>query len=270
MSRKRPAVGQFSRPDVDAAVLADTQAQSDLVAAHRAELDALAQLAAAIGVPAAALDAFQFDLDAFGTAPPAPPAADARREAIFRRADLLASLADYAAAESELQLEVAKQYPDIHLGLGYTYDTGTNKIAFGLAGIALPLFDQNQGGIRQAEARRKEAATRTAALQDIILGDLDHALPRYRSSLEAMRLSEARRTDARKQLDSQAASFAVGNTDRLTYAQAQADYQTSEIVHLDAVVAAQQAAGALADVMQRPLGLAEVMITTLTEQETRR
>ena len=203
------------------------------------------------------------------TAPPAPPAADARREAIFHRTDLLASLADYAAAESALQLEVAKQYPDIHLGLGYTYDTGTNKIAFGLAGIALPIFDQNQGGIRVAEAKRKEAAARTAALQDTILGDLDHALARYRSSLEAMRLSEVHRTDARKQLDSQAASFAAGNTDRLTYAQAQADNQTSEIAHLDAVVAAQQAVSALEDAMQRPLS-PEVMDATPTEQETQR
>ncbi|MBA4233485.1 MULTISPECIES: TolC family protein [Ralstonia] len=268
MSRKRLAVGQFSRPDVDAAVLADTQAQSDLVATRSAEQDARAQLAAAIGVRAAALDGIRFDLDAFGTAPPAPPAADAQREAIFHRADLLASLAGYAAAESALQLEVAKQYPNIHLGLGYTYDTGTNKIAFGLAGIALPIFDQNQGGIREAEAKRKEAAARTAALQDTILSDLDHALARYRSSLEAMRLSEAYRTDARKQLDSQAASLAAGNTDRLTYAQAQVDYQTSEIAHLNAVVAAQQAAGALEDAMQRTLGQG-VMDATPTEQETR-
>lgn len=269
MGRKRLAVGQFSRPDVNAAVLADTQAQSDLAASRSAEQGARAQLAAAIGVPAAALDGIQFDLNAFGTAPPAPPAADARREAIFHRTDLLASLADYAATESALQLEVAKQYPDIHLGLGYTYDTGTNKIAFGLAGVALPIFDQNQGGIRVAEAKRKEAAARTAALQDTILGDLDHALARYRSSLEAMRLSEAHRTDARKQLDSQAASFAAGNTDRLTYAQAQADNQTSEIAHLDAVVAAQQAAGALEDAMQRPLS-PEGMDATLTEQEIQR
>ncbi len=110
----------------------------------------------------AALDVVQFDLDAFGTAPPAPPASDAQREAVFHRADLLASLAEYAAAESALQLEVARQYPDIHLGPGYTYDTGTNKIGFGLAGITLPVFDQNQGGIAQAEAKRKEAAARLA------------------------------------------------------------------------------------------------------------
>ncbi|MGN6665941.1 MAG: TolC family protein [Trinickia sp.] len=255
MSRKRLAVGQFARPDVDAAVLADTQTQSELAAERSRKEDARAQLAAAIGVPVAAMDGIKIDLSDFDAVPAAPPAASARRAAIFHRADLRASLADYAAAESALQLEVAKQYPDIHLGPGYTYDTGTHKIAFGLAGISLPIFDQNQGGIHQAQAKRKEAAARTGALQDKILGDLAHALAHYRSSLDALRLSDRHLASARAQLDSQAAAFANGATDRLTYTQAQADYETSEALHVDAIVAVQQGAGALEDAMQQPLAL---------------
>ncbi|WP_028207430.1 TolC family protein [Paraburkholderia nodosa] len=268
MSRHRLAVGQYSEPDVDAAVLADTQAQSDLVAARTAEEDARAQLAAAIGVPVTAVDGVTLDLSDFGTAAPAPPAADAQRAAIFHRADLRASLAEYAAAESALRLEVAKQYPDIHLGPGYTYDTGTNKIAFGLAGITLPIFDQNQGGIKQAEAKRKEAAVRTGALQDRIIGDLAHALARYQASGEALQVSDAHLASARRQLDSQAAAFASGNADRLTYTQAKADYQTSETAHLDAEVAVQQAAGALEDAMQLPL-VHEARSPMLSERTTR-
>jgi outer membrane protein, heavy metal efflux system len=268
MSRHRLAVGQYSQPDVDAAVLADTQAQSDLAAARSAEQDARAQLAAAIGVPVTVLDGVTLDLSAFGTVPPAPPAADAQRTAIFHRADLLASLADYAAAESALQLEVAKQYPDIHLGPGYTYDTGTNKIGFGLAGITLPIFDQNQGGIKEAEAKRREAGVRAGALQDRILGDLAHALARYQSSIEALQLSDAHLASARRQLDSLAAAFASGNTDRLTFMQGKADYQTSETARLDAEVAVLQAAGALEDAMQHPLGH-EPVSHTLSEETTR-
>jgi outer membrane protein TolC len=269
MVTKRRSVGENSGPDVDAAVLVATQAQADLAAAQSARQDALAQLASAIGVPIAALDGVQFDLDEFGTAPPPPPADDAQRDAIFHRADLLASLAQYAAAESALQLEVAKQYPDIHLGPGYTYDTGTHKIGFGLAGITLPIFDQNQGNIAQAEAKRKEAAARTAALQDSILGDLDHALAHYRASLAAVQLSARHLTTARHQLDSQAASFASGNTDRLTLTQATADYEANETTHLDAVVAAQKAAAALEDAMQRPLE-PESANQSLTQQEPQR
>ena len=266
MVTKRRSVGENSGPDVDATVLAATQAQADLAAARSAQQDACAQLAAAIGVPVVALDAVQLDLEALGAAPPAPPDADAQLEAVFHRADLLASLAEYAAAESVLQLEVAKQYPDVHFGPGYTYDTGTNKIAFGLAGITLPVFDQNQGGIAQAESKRKEAAARTAALQDTIFNDLDHALVHYQASLDAVQLSATHLATARKQLDSQAASFAAGATDRLMFTQAGADYQASEIAHLDAVVAAQQAAGTLEDAMQRPLA-PETVNATVTQQE---
>ncbi len=269
MVAKRRAVGENSGPDVDSAMLAANQAQADLAAARSAQQDALAQLAAAIGMPVAALDGIHLDLDGFGAAPSVPPAADARRDAVFHRADLLASLAEYAAAESALQLEVAKQYPDIHLGPGYTYDTGTHKIAFGLAGISLPVFDQNQGGIAQADAKRKEAAARTAALQDSILGDLDRALTHYRAGLDGVQLSASRLAAARRQLDSQAAGFAEGNTDRLTFTQAKADYEANEIAHLDAVVAARQAAGALEDAMQRPLAPETASNESPTDQEPR-
>jgi outer membrane protein TolC len=254
MSKKRLAVGQFSRPDVDSAILGDSQAQSDLAAARSAEQDVRARLAATIGVPVHALDGLEIDLSVFGAVSYTPADPAAQRAAIFQRADLLASLADYAAAESALQLEVARQYPDIHLGPGYTYDVGTQKFAFGLAGISLPIFNRNQDAIHAAEARREEAAARTAALQDKILGDLAHAMARCQSSIEALHLADAHLARAQKQSASQAAAFADDNADRLTYTQEKLGYLTSEAFHLDAVVAAQQAAGALEDAMQQPLG----------------
>lgn len=92
MVTKRRSVGENAGPDVDAAMMTATQAQADLSAARSAELDARAQLAAAIGLPVTALDGVQFDLDGFDRAPVPPPAADAQRDAILHRADLLGSL----------------------------------------------------------------------------------------------------------------------------------------------------------------------------------
>lgn len=272
MVEKRRAVGESSGPDVDAALLAATQAQSDLAAARAAQSDARAKLAAAIGVPPRALAGVQLDLDAFGAAPAAPPDAAAQDAAVFHRADLLASLSDYAAAESALQLEVAKQYPDIHLGPGYTYDTGTRKISFGLAALALPIFDRNQGGIARAEARRKEAAARTAALQDSILGDLDRNLEHYRASVAAIDIADRRLAAARRQFDNQAADFAAGNADRLAYTQAKADFAASQIMELDALIAARQAGGLLEDTLQRPLaeGALPLINASSIEQEPRK
>lgn len=253
MLHKRQAAGASSSSDVQAATLAQQQVQHDLASARAAQSDARAQLAAAIGVPAAAVDGVRIDSSSLASAPAAPPDHDAQHDAVFRRTDLLAALADYAACESALQLEVAKQYPDIHLGPGYTYDTGTRRLAFGLAGITLPIFDQNQGGIREAERKRKEAAVRTEAIQDTILGDLDHALAHYRATLDVLRLADEQVRTAHKQLADQAAAFSVGDTDRLTYTQAMADDESTELLRSDALVAAQQSAAAIEDAMQRPL-----------------
>jgi hypothetical protein len=70
-------------------------------------------------------------------------------------------------------------------------------------------------------------------------------------------------------MSSQAASFTAGTTDRLSLAQANADYQTSAIDHLNAVVQAQQAVGVLEDSMQRPLS-PTVLDGTMTEAEVPR
>jgi len=253
MTQKRLAVGDASGPDVHQVGIALTQAQTELMASQGALQDASARLANVIGIPRSALQSVQLDLDEFGQTGTVPTSSEARRMAIFNRADLQSSLAEYEATQAALQLEIAKQYPDIHIGLGYTYDVGTNKFGFGIPGITLPLFDQNQGGITQAKAKRTEAAARTAALQDTIINDLDHALAHYQASLDALTLSSQRLALARKQLESQSTGFRIGAIDRLALTQFKADFEFSQIDRLNGVVAVQQAAGALEDAMQRPL-----------------
>jgi len=56
-----------------------------------------------------------------------------------------------------LRLEVAKQYPDIHLGSTGSGEPGENKTIIGLSlGLELPLFDRNQQGIAKASQFREE------------------------------------------------------------------------------------------------------------------
>ena len=253
MTQKRLAVGDASGPDVHQVQIALTQAQTELISAQGALQDASARLANVMGIPLSALQSVQLNFDEFVHIGAVFPSSEARRMAIFNRADLQSSLAEYEATQAALQLEIAKQYPDIHIGLGYTYDVGTNKFGLGITGITLPVFDQNQGGIAQAEAKRTEAAARTTALQDTIINDLDHASAYYQTSLNALTLSSQRLAVARKLLESQAASFRIGAIDRLALTQFKADFELSQISHLNGVLAVQQAAGALEDAMQRPL-----------------
>jgi len=153
------AAGEITRWDVD---LARIELSKTEVAIHVAEgqrAEAKAALAAALGIPVAGLQDAEFswpEMDAPSAA--ASPSVQAiQRDAVLNRLDVRRALARYAAAESDLQLEIAKQYPDINLGPGYTYEERNSFFTVGLS-ATLPLFNRNQGPIAEAEARRSEAA----------------------------------------------------------------------------------------------------------------
>jgi outer membrane protein TolC len=94
------------------------------------------------------------------------------------RSDIQSALAEYAAAEADLQLQIAKQYPDVHLSPGYQYDQGDNKWSLGVT-FELPLLNQNQGPIAEARARRLESAARFTELQAKVIGEIDRASAAY-------------------------------------------------------------------------------------------
>lgn len=97
------------------------------------------------------------------------------------RADIRAALAEYAVAQATLQLEIAKQYPDIHLGTGYEYDQGDNKWKLLSLNLELPVFNRNQAPIAEARAKREEAAARFQELQTSVLFRIQEAVYAYQN-----------------------------------------------------------------------------------------
>ena len=183
-----------------------------------------------------------------------PPlaSAEARRRALTSRADLLAALAEYVAAETALRLEIARQYPDVHLGTGYQFDQGDNKWALGLT-VEVPLLNRNQGPIAEAEAKRTEAAARVLALQARIIGEVDRVLAVWhgaQSRLEAMKELRAAQETRVKSLQAQFDAGAIESLDVLT---AGAELAADELFHWEARVKALRAFGELEDAIQFPL-----------------
>jgi outer membrane protein TolC len=123
---------------------------------------------------------------------------------MLNRIDLRRQLAHYAAADEALKLEIARQYPDINITAGYSWEGGENIFELGPSAV-LPVFNQNQGPIAEAEARRREVAAQFLAMQAGIIEQSQTSLARYRGSLgalvaargaaelQAKRLSQARR-----------------------------------------------------------------------------
>ena len=221
--------------------------------ASRQAADARARLAAAIGVPARALEGADLSLKTFD-APAALPddIAALRRAALLARTDVQGLLAEYDAAQAALQLEVARQYPNLILGPGYTYDQGDNQYRLGLA-AELPIFNQNQGPIAEAEARRRETAARFTALQARIIGEIDRATTLYRAATRTLATAEALRTGGDRRRAQVERSFRAGEVDRPTLVTAETELAAIELSRFDAVVQQRQALELLEDALQRPL-----------------
>jgi outer membrane protein, heavy metal efflux system len=211
-------------------------------------------LAAAIGVPVDALSGIEIDFTAISKPPELAsiPVQSLKETALRQRPDVLAALADYAATQSALQLEIANQYPNIQANPGYAWEMGEHRWALG-ATMQLPVLHQNQGPIAEAEAKRHELAVRFEALQMRILGDIDRA----HAGLAAV---HAKWLDAEKQmrlqqenLQSAQALFKAGETDPLALLGVELEGAVAERARLDVLVETQQALNGLEDTLRYPI-----------------
>jgi outer membrane protein TolC len=238
-------------PEVSPARIALVKLRTDATDAQRQMSDARARIAAALGLSTRAVEGVEFTFDLNQTADAALLSADARREALLGRADILSALAEYAASESALQLEIAKQYPDLHFNPGYQYDQGENKWSLGLS-VELPVLYRNQGGIAEAKAKRDEAAAKFLALQSRVISEIDRALLARGAAIEQLRQIEELARIGREQVQHVEASFQAGAADQFEVAGARLEFAATELARLDALVRKQQAIGALENALQRP------------------
>jgi outer membrane protein TolC len=254
LTQRQFEAGAVSAFEVTQARLAGQSTLLTLQDAVKRHAETRAQLAEAVGVPARALDDVELSFDHLGEPPKDAALGEARRQALLNRADILGALAEYAASQSALQLEIAKQYPDVHLNPGYEFDQGDNKWGIGFT-VDLPVLNQNQGPIAEAKARRQESAARFNALQAKVLAEVDRAVAVYRASSQSRQDAEALLDGLRKQEKSARAMFDAGETSKGELAGVQLQLSASSLARLDALVKWQQAVGALEDALQVPLDL---------------
>lgn len=252
---RRLAQGEASQPDVTEAHLSLEHARLSLHEVQRQAAEARVQLADALGLPADALTGVEISFGFLDTITPAAklPIPDLRRQALLSRPDILTALAQYDASQSALQLEIAKQYPDVHLGPGYSWDQGENKWFLGFS-VTLPVFNQNQGPIAEAEARRRLEAAAFTALQAKVIGEIDRALAGYCAVLQKLEMLESLLPIQQKKLQSAQAMFNAGETDRLALLSSQLELETSMLSRLTTFVDVQQSKRLIEDAIQRPLG----------------
>jgi outer membrane protein TolC len=161
-------------------------------------------------------------------------------------------MASYEASQAALQLEIAKQYPDVNLGSGYEYDLGENKWSLSL-GVDLPIFNHNEGPIAEAAAARATAGAQVLAVQAHIIAQIDAATAARDAA--AGLLDDLIREDAelQKHLDQVGAQMNAGAGDQLDLLMAQIDLGANQLARIDAQAQAAAASGQLEDALQVPL-----------------
>jgi outer membrane protein TolC len=182
------AVGQSM---VDQATAETRLAGRELAAADAQRIAARAALARLIGLPAGAIDTLTISTagsvgcDWTGQR----GLEELRGIALRRRYEMGVALAEYAVAEADLRVQITRQYPDLELAPGYSWDQGLHRW---IAALALPnlLRNRNKGPIGEAIARRNQMASAVEATQQQVLSQVEAAFADCRATAQQLAASQ--------------------------------------------------------------------------------
>ncbi len=253
--------GEIATPVVTASRVDLLNAQLALSAAEGQVAQTRAALAAAIGIPVSGLGNSHFAWPELSQLPPVHSFSpqEIRRDAVVNRLDVRQALVRYRAAQENLQLQIARQYPDFAIGPGYQFEEGNSFFAPSF-GITLPIFNRNQGPIAQAEAGRKQAADSLLAVQAQAIAQSEQALARYRAAYEQFQKAQSVLVSfERIQAPMAQKALSAGESDWLTLNTVLLQQSAASQVRVSSLLQAQTALGQLEAAVERPLQPGDVV-----------
>ncbi len=258
---RRVAAGETTRADLE-------RVRADLSDARRRAADAAFRveaetrtIAALTGVPIAALSIDSVTWEGFDEPLVAEPDDPSVRAALIARADILRVVAAYDQSEADLRGEIARQYPAISVGPGFTWERGLVKLPFSL-GLILPPLDLNRRAIAAAEARRSEAGRVLEAAVASASSAITAAVAEAHAAREALSRIRQDELPAARQLAAQADhELRAGAIDRADWAAAQGGALVARLAEVDALARVHAANTALELALRRPLTGPELEIT---------
>jgi outer membrane protein, heavy metal efflux system len=185
---------------------------------------------------------------------PLPPATleSLRDAAMLNRLDMRAALARYDAAEAKLRLEIARQYPDLTLTPGYSYDQGDKIWSLGISAL-MTMINKNRGLIAEATALRDVEGAQFQVLQAGIIAELERAEAAYTATWQELARAREFVTTAQALTRQIQRQFADGYADRLSLRTTELEALLANQHLLDVQYKLYQAVAALEQVAQRPL-----------------
>jgi len=275
--RVRLSLGDLARPQLLADQLELSRAEQRQQQARARGADGVARLAAAVGVPVAALKEVPLRWDDWaqiGDLEVATPESW-RSAALIGRPQIVHALREYDLAEVGLQSEVAKRWPQLHVTPAYAwggdgvrqntlYDIATE------AGVAvsfeLPILNQHQGPIGEAVARRTAAGEHLKAVQAQVFEQIDRAELAWPAARQAWSATRAAADIAERQSQAEERALKAGASERSSVVAAQIVATEARLSVLEAAYTAEAAFGELEDAYRRPLHGAESPWSALAPQ----
>ncbi len=194
ITRERFDAGDIPELDLNLARVEVARSEGRRAEAERELEPTKSRLLMLMGLPMTERSNFSGTLA--GTALPKGPG-ELKGIALAGRPDLKALKAEAARGEAETDLARAERIPNITVGIGYQRENSAidvsgeeiksrdNLIAMKLS-MPIPLFDRNQAGIREAQARKESAESRYSFARLAIEREVEGAYARLTAADKAL------------------------------------------------------------------------------------
>lgn len=183
-------------------------------------------------------------------------AATIQHYALTNRMDIQRGLAQYAKAESQLKLAMAKRYPDLSLNPGIAYEYGDKIWGLGI-GTMLNLLNKSSDLWAQAEQVRQNEATRFYALQHQVIQLSEQSLIKYRGAanlLVTLTREYEQQSNRKAQLEKQ---WRQGLIDKTEYIQTEIQFYSAQQRLITQQANVMRSLQEIENVMQKPIALSQ-------------
>lgn len=212
---KRLSLGAASNVELSTAKLQLQTILSEQNTKQQNKLVLVSTLAKNLGLPLAKVETMQLASgDGKQTTLPNVQTKELQTVALLNRLDIRIALERYATAESKLKLEIAKQYPNLVISPGYTYEFGDNLWSLGLSSL-LTLLNKNKLAITEATQLREVEATQFEALQTKVISDIHIASSLVAQTQQALLNQKALLNQQQAYTKRTERKFVAGEIDRL-------------------------------------------------------
>ncbi|WP_091470573.1 TolC family protein [Methylophilus rhizosphaerae] len=182
-----------------------------------------------------------------------------QHQALTNRMDIQRGLAQYAKAESQLRLDMAKRYPDLSLNPGILYEYGDKIWSLGI-GSMLNLLNKSSDLWAHAEQVRQNEAARFYALQHQVIQLSEQAYLKYHNAanlLVTMTGEYEQQSRRKQQLENQ---WRNGLIDKTEYLQTEIQFYAAQQRLVTQQATVLRALQDIENVMQKPLLLSQQTI----------